>query len=122
MNPLLKVFLLSLVFLFGIYVFHQAKKYRISVFHSVFWLGLCFLFGGVIIFSGILDRIIYSTGLKYPPSIYFFILLMFIFILIFQLHITLSVISKRSKDTAQELSILNKKVKTVLAKKRFKKR
>jgi hypothetical protein len=118
MNPLLKVFLLSLVLFFGIYVFIQAKKFRISVLYSIFWLGLSFLFGGVILFSGVIDRIIYGMGLKYPPSIYFFILLMFIFMLIFQMHITLSVISKRSKDTAQELSILKNKVNAVLAKKR----
>ncbi len=106
----LQIFILTISFLFIIFIFHFVRKEILELKYTIVWIitGLiiiliAFLPQSITIFSKLI-------GIKLPINALFFMSLFFILVIVFTMTVAISKLSLRITKLAQEISILKFKV------------
>ncbi|MBI5233780.1 MAG: DUF2304 domain-containing protein [Deltaproteobacteria bacterium] len=74
--------------------------------YSLLWLGLSTAIITLSLWKELLDRIAVMVGVAYPPSLLFFVALLFMLLIMLHFSVVISILHDKNKTLAQELSIL----------------
>ena len=99
----------TLALLFNILNAVRAEKLKIR--YAVLWIFSCAL---MLIFSfwkQLIDMIAAAIGIYYPPSVLFLAMFIFLFIIVFHFSVVISQLSERERTLAQQIAILEERVK-----------
>jgi hypothetical protein len=113
MQPIMQMLaiLISLVILFGTLELVRNGKLRSE--YSILWLMSAFLLLIMSVFKGTLDTVADFLGVGYAPSLLFMAALICVVIIQIAQNIVMSNQSSKSRDLAQELSILQWRIREV---------
>ena len=98
----------SLIFM-GI-VAYSVWKAKLKEAYALLWLLMGVLFVGVSVWTSCLRSLSELIGIQYPPATLFLLLLMFIVLILFQYSLVLSRRSDDVRRLAQELSLLEERL------------
>lgn len=103
------VFLLSLAWL--LFILRMVKRRKIWERYAIFWVYIGFAVLLVPLFVDVFDAILGKLGVVHPPSFFFLVAILGILLLLLQVTIEITTLVRRSRDTVQELAILEERVK-----------
>ena len=99
----------TLVLLFN--VFNAVRMKELKIRYAVLWIFTCIL---MLIFSfwrQLIDMIAAAIGIYYPPSVLFLAIFIFLLIIVFHFSVVISQLSERERKLAQQIAILEERVK-----------
>ena len=99
----------TLVMLFNILNAVRTEKLKIR--YAALWIFTCVL---MLIFSfwkQLIDVIAAVIGIYYPPSVLFLAIFIFLLIIVFHFSVVISQLSERERKLAQQIAILEERVK-----------
>lgn len=102
------VFVLSMLWL--LFVLRMVKRRKIWERYAIFWVYLGFAVLLVPLFVDVFDSVLGSLGVTHPPSFFFLVSILGILLLLLQLSVEITTLVRRSRDTVQELAILDERV------------
>lgn len=102
------VFLVSLAWL--CFVLRMVKRRRIWERYAIFWVYCGFAVLCMPIFVDIFDALLNRIGVEHPPSFFFLIAIFGILVILLQCTVEITTLVRRSRDTVQELAILEERV------------
>ena len=105
-----RIFFAIIGILFMLVVYKKVKQKKLSEKESMFWIvgGVGVLVLGI--FPNIIQVLARILGIEYPPSLLFMIGILFCLIIIFRLSIYVSTLKEQTKELAQLVAILEKRV------------
>lgn len=110
MSSILKIFLLTILFLQLILIIHTTKKRKFSIKYATMWILLIFGMAFVVIFPNILYTISSFFGFEVASNMIFLLAFFFLFYMIFILTASISIQNEKIKLLLQEISLLKESV------------
>lgn len=98
-------FILVAVFCF-LYVINVVKKGNFSISESIFWFFGSFIALFIAVFPEILDKISLKFGISYPPSLLFFICIIFLILVNFRVSRKTALNEEKLIELGQKMSLL----------------
>lgn len=105
------VFLLSLLWL--LFILRMVKRRKIWERYAIFWVYIGFGVLFVPLLVDVFDYALTQIGVSHPPSFFFLVATLGILLLLLQLTVEITTLVRRSRDTIQELAILEDRVKSL---------
>ena len=102
------VILLSLLWL--CFILRMVKRRKIWERYAIFWVYIGVAVPLVPLFVDVLDVALNKIGVTHPPSFFFLIAILGILLILLQLTVEITTLVRRSRDTVQELAILEERV------------
>lgn len=102
------LFFVLLGFMLTVVTYKNVKKRLFSEKESIFWILASFTFTISPLFLDTFDKTSLSLGIKYPPSLLFIALILFLFFLNFRISKQLYIQNEKIKELSQQLAIINK--------------
>lgn len=103
------VFALSLAWL--LFILRMVKRRKIWERYAILWVYIGFGVLLVPLFVDVFDAVLGKLGVAHPPSFFFLVAILGILLLLLQLSVEITTLVRRSRDTVQELAILEERVK-----------
>lgn len=103
------VFTLSLLWL--LFILRMVKRRKIWERYAIFWVYIGFAVLFVPLLVDVFDYLLTQVGVTHPPSFFFLVAILGILLLLLQLTVEITTLVRRSRDTVQELAILEERVK-----------
>ncbi len=103
------VFMLSLLWL--LFILRMVKRRKIWERYAIFWVYIGFAVLFVPLLVDVFDYVLTQVGVTHPPSFFFLVAILGILLLLLQLTVEITTLVRRSRDTVQELAILDERVK-----------
>lgn len=113
MNLHLRIFILLCGIIFDIIIVNLLVKKKISEKSSIVWFTLSILIFILSAFPGLLDAAAGFVGIDYPPTLLFLLSILMLFFMALSHYIQLSAINSRLKEVAQQVAIINFRLKAV---------
>ena len=111
------IFVVSFIWL--LLVLRMVRTRRLWERYAIFWVYLGF---GVVIFPlfvDVFDSVLYSLGVDQPPNFYFLIGILGVLLILLQSTVEITTLVRRSRDTVQDLAILEERVRRLEAEKQM---
>lgn len=102
------VFVVSLLWL--LFVLRMVKRRKIWERYAIFWVYLGFGVLFVPLLVDVFDAVLYKVGVEQPPNFFFLTAILGILLILLQLTVEITTLVRRSRDTVQELAILEERV------------
>lgn len=111
------IFIISFIWL--LFVLKMVKARRLWERYAIFWVYIGF---GVVIFPlfvDVFDSVLYKLGVDQPPNFYFLIGILGVLLILLQSTVEITTLVRRSRDTVQDLAILEERVRRLEAEKQM---
>jgi len=102
------VFLITLVWIAC--VLRMVRNRRIWERYAIFWVYLGFAVLLMPLAVDVTDRVLMGIGVDQPPNFYFLVGILGILLILLQSSVEITTLVRRSRDTVQELAILEERV------------
>ena len=97
-----------------VFVIDFVRRNLLKEKYSVLWLALSVSVLILSLWRGLLDRIASMLGVSYPPSLLFFIALIFVILILLHFSVVISIFHEKNKALNQELAIIKSKLDELL--------
>lgn len=105
-----RIFFTIIGLIFMTFVYKQVKKDRLSEKESFFWIVGAIIMVILGAFPYSIDAIATKLNITYPPSLLFFIGIIFVLSLVFRLTLHITLLKEQSKELAQRNALLEKRI------------
>jgi putative effector of murein hydrolase LrgA (UPF0299 family) len=102
------VFAMSLLWL--LFVLRMVKRRKIWERYAIFWVYMGFGVLFLPLLVDVFDALLYKVGVSQPPNFFFLVAILGILLILLQLTVEITTLVRRSRDTVQELAILEERV------------
>ncbi len=110
MSIVLRVLLITISVLAGIYSVRQIRKSQVKIGNAIFWFALTFLFLIISIFPQIIIFLADLIGVESPVNLVYLIMIFLLFYKVFTLSVKMSKLEHMINILTSENAILRKKV------------